>query len=414
MPTADDGLRDLSCSYIQRWLDEAILDQLVPTGAKDHDAPNSHIHSSLNEPSDIVPPPPSTPPSRIRLGSPRKRRRPDRQNEEGDGTNHGDEVGHLEEDLDKTTRRSASPVETFTLQMLRNPVEFVELADDPGSQLPVEIQQLYRDIYDLAVDRERFIPKGLEKIVQGLVPGVKARYFSEEDEPYDSSTVSRELETLQEIKTDSQLCRSSNASEAAWNSDVHSPLLKTAVMSLHPPASALPSFPPCKRMVDYGIALHPQDGDPLDLSIRRALAHLPVHSHHLNQTAYGPIRFAANAVSIETKTGANGLQEARLQVGIWIAATQQEDRQGKENDQDGGESSRKTELLIPVPIIIVIEHEWKLFFACDCGNKIEIIGHVSIGDTMSLDGLFIIVAVIRRLATWIQNDFRTWLENDFG
>lgn len=30
---------------------------------------------------------------------------------------------------------------------------------------------------------------------------------------------------------------------------------------------------------------------------------------------------------------------------------------------------------------------------------------------MSPDGLFIIVAVIRRLATWIQDDFRTWLEN---
>lgn len=93
-------------------------------------------------------------------------------------------------------------MKTFTLQMLRKPVEFVELADNPDSQLPVEIQQLYRDIYDLAVDRERFIPKGLKKAVQGLVPGVKARYFSEQDEPYDSSTASRELETLLEIKAD--------------------------------------------------------------------------------------------------------------------------------------------------------------------------------------------------------------------
>ncbi|KAH7019715.1 hypothetical protein EDB80DRAFT_887337 [Ilyonectria destructans] len=217
--------------------------------------------------------------------------------------------------------------------MLRKPVEFVELADNPDSQLPVEIQQLYRDIYDLAVDRERFIPKGLKKAVQGLVPGVKARYFSEQDEPYDSSTASRELETLLEIKADSQLCRSSNASEAAWNSDVHSPLLKTALKPFKHPLlrrHVLTSsrishacIPPMQegscydvagsKMVDYGIALHPEDGDPLDL--------------------------------------------------------------------------------------------------CDRGNKIDIIGHISIGDTMSLDGLFIIVAVIRRLATWIQDDFRTWLEN---
>ncbi|KAH6961898.1 hypothetical protein BKA56DRAFT_499600 [Ilyonectria sp. MPI-CAGE-AT-0026] len=435
----------------------------------------------------MVTPPPSTPPSQIRSGSPRKRRRPHRRQEEGEGTDGGDESSHLEEDPDKTpsassssvlsvascrlplrsvplvqsspsisqsstsqtssirksTRRSASPVKTFTLQMLRKPVEFVELADNPDAQLPIEIRQLYRDIYDLAVDRERFIPKGLKKAVQGRVPGVKARYFSEQDEPYDSSTASRELEILLEIKADAQLCRSSNASEAAWNSDVHSPLLKIALKPSKKPllrrhvltsSRISPAFiPPMQegscydvagsKMVDYGIALHPEDGDPLDLSIRRALAHLPVHSHHLNQTAYDPIRFAANAVSIETKTGANGLQEARLQVGIWIAAwytrmqqllrrtmAQEEETQDEKNDQEDGETSGKIELLIPVPVVIVIEHEWKLFFACDRGNKIDIIGHITIGDTKSLDGLFIIVAVIRRLATWIQDDFRTWLE----
>lgn len=175
--------------------------------------------------------------------------------------------------------------------MLRKPVEFVELADNPDAQLPIEIRQLYRDIYDLAVDRERFIPKGLKMAFQGLVPGVKARYFSEQDEPYDS-TASRELETLLEIKADAQLCRSSNASEAAWNSDVHSPLLKIALKPSEKPllrrhvltsSRISPAFiPPMQegscydvagsKMVDYGIALHPEDGDPLDLSIRRALA----------------------------------------------------------------------------------------------------------------------------------------------
>ncbi|KAM5343958.1 hypothetical protein ACJ41O_012495 [Fusarium nematophilum] len=139
----------------------------------------------------------------------------------------------------------------------------------------------------------------------------------------------RELESLLEIEADAQLCRSSNASEAAWNSDVHSPLLKLALKPCKQPllrrhvltsARINPAFiPPMKegsyydvvgsKMVDYGIALHPEDNEPLDRSMRRALAHLPTQTHHFNQIAYDPVRLAANAVSIETKTGSKAFKK---------------------------------------------------------------------------------------------------------
>ncbi|KAM5369670.1 hypothetical protein ACJZ2D_008929 [Fusarium nematophilum] len=75
----------------------------------------------------------------------------------------------------KSTRRSASPVKSFTLEELQKPVRYIEFANNPNAQLPVEIRQLYRDIKDLAVDREAFIPKSLKAPLLGILPDAKAR-----------------------------------------------------------------------------------------------------------------------------------------------------------------------------------------------------------------------------------------------
>ncbi|KAI3571972.1 hypothetical protein IWW34DRAFT_765410 [Fusarium oxysporum f. sp. albedinis] len=466
---ANDNAPDLRF-WIQRWLDQTI------TCGQDSPIAADLVQLPMTKrPFNMVTPPQSTPGE----DSPRKRKR--REQQERSATERGNEVDVGEEDLDKTpsasstssifppagcrfppipfslaqparsnsqsshslassarksTRRSASPVKPFTLKMLQKPVEYVEFADDAVTQLPVEIRQLYRDIKDLAVDREGFIPASLRAPLQGLLPDAKTRYYSEY-EHWDPSGAMRELEILLEIKTDAQMCRSSNASEAAWNSDVHSPLLKLALKPCEKPrlrrhvmtSTRINSIfiPPMKegsyydvagsKMVDYAVALHPEVNDPLDLAIHRVLQHSPTSTHYFNHTAYDPIRFAPTAVSIETKTGANGLQEARLQLGIWIASWSfrlhqlLDRRQIPDDNLDDVADASNPQTLIPVPVIIVVEHDWKLLFACDRGNRIDIIGDIAIGDTKSIDGLFIIVAVLRRLASWIQSDFRSWLED---
>ncbi|KAG4268349.1 hypothetical protein FPRO04_12455 [Fusarium proliferatum] len=295
----------------------------------------------------------------------------------------------------KSTRRSASPVKPFTLKMLQKPVEYVEFADDVVAQLPVEIRQLYRNIKDLAVDREGFIPASLGAALQDLLPDAKERYYAE-CEHWDPSGAMRDLTTLLEIKKDAQMCRSSNASEAAWNSDVHSPLLKLALKPFEKPqlrrhvmTSARINtifIPQMKegsyydvtgsKMVDYAVALHPEENDPLDLAIHHVLQHSPMPTHYFNHVAYDPVRFAPIAVSIETKTGTNGLQEARLQLGIWIASWSfrlhqlLDRRQIRVENLDDVADVSDPQTLIPVPVIIVVEHDWKLLFACDRGNRI--------------------------------------------
>ncbi|KAI8710495.1 hypothetical protein NCS52_01566600 [Fusarium sp. LHS14.1] len=331
----------------------------------------------------------------------------------------------------KFTRRSASPVKPGTLKDLQKPVEYVECTDNSGAQLSAPVRQLYRDIYDLAVEREGFIPASLKVPLSEHLPHTRPRYFSQ-DEHWEPDGGRRELQALLEIRDDALLCRSSNASEAAWNSDVHSPLLKLALKPFKKPlirrhiltSTPINSefVPPMRegsfydkvgsKMVDYGIALHPDEDSPLDQAIRRALQQLPTTTHYFNHVAYDPIKYAANVVSIETKTGSKGPQEARSQLGIWIASWSFRMHQlldGRQMPTGAGETGQP-QPLIPVPVIVVIEHVWRLSFACDRGHCIDIVGDVAIGDTKSLDGLLMLVAVIRRLACWIQSDFQPWLQ----
>ncbi|KAJ4307650.1 hypothetical protein N0V84_012586, partial [Fusarium piperis] len=239
----------------------------------------------------------------------------------------------------KSTKRSASPVKPGTLKELQKPVEYIEGTDNSGAQFPAVVRQLYLDIYDLAVEREGFIPASLKTLLSEHLPRTRPRYFSQNGH-WELDGGKRELDALLDIMGEALLCRSSNASEAAWNADVHSPLLKVALGPFKEPlirqhiltSTPINSefVPPMKegsfydkvgsKMVDYGIALHPEEDSPLGQSIRRALRPLPSSKQYLNHAAYDPIKYAANVVSIETKTGSGGPQEARSQLGIWIAS----------------------------------------------------------------------------------------------
>lgn len=126
------------------------------------------------------------------------------------------------------------------------------------------------------------------------------------------------------------------------------------------------------KMVDYGIALHPDENSALGQAIRRDLHQLPTSMNYLNHVAYEPIKSAANTVSIETKAGSKDPREARSQLGIWISSWsfrvhQLLDGRKMPADVDVAAESRT---LIPVPVILVIEHVWTLSFACDRGHWI--------------------------------------------
>lgn len=51
-------------------------------------------------------------------------------------------------------------------------------------------------------------------------------------------------------------------------------------------------------------------------------------------------------------------------------------------------------------MLLFVEHEWKILFACDHETHLDVIGDMSIGDTKSIIGLYTIIAILRELAKW--------------
>ncbi|KAH6983682.1 hypothetical protein BKA56DRAFT_483122, partial [Ilyonectria sp. MPI-CAGE-AT-0026] len=127
----------------------------------------------------------------------------------------------------------------------------------------------------------------------------------------------------------------------------------------------------------------------------------------VNQTPYPPLQFRTIAVSIETKA-AGSAEEGRLQLGVWTAAWHQ-----RMNDFFNSGIAKTTDsaqrTIITLPLLLSVEHNWKLFFACDRGDRLEVVGEMSVGDTNTLIGLYTIVAVVRELANWVDSTFREWV-----
>ncbi|KAF2842308.1 hypothetical protein M501DRAFT_1055020 [Patellaria atrata CBS 101060] len=68
-----------------------------------------------------------------------------------------------------------------------------------------------------------------------------------------------------------------------------------------------------------------------------------------------------------------------------------------------------------IPVIIVLNHNWHLYFAVDYGNHIKILqANMSIGDTSDLIRIYCIVAVFRRLGKWGVDVFEPWVKTAIG
>jgi hypothetical protein len=65
--------------------------------------------------------------------------------------------------------------------------------------------------------------------------------------------------------------------------------------------------------------------------------------------------------------------------------------------------------LITMPLLLIVEHSWVLSFVCDRGDRLEVVGDVTLGETADLKGLYTIVAALRELADWMQGPFAEWI-----
>ena len=215
--------------------------------------------------------------------------------------------------------------------------------------------------------------------------------------------------------------------EPAWNSEVHSSILRLALeghwevrelwyeditvarisnKSLVPWNVATGAMQ--SKMVDYAIVINPSRKFTDDAS-------KSLHNHiieklrtenaaSINQTAAEWIRFKPIGVNVETKKGAVGEDDAHVQLGTWLTAQYSRLRQLV--------SAKKTKLP-SFPVLSVQGQRWLLMIACMRENgRIDLFKELHLGDTNSIVGVYQVIAAIRRIAQWVNDDYRPWLERE--
>jgi len=234
-----------------------------------------------------------------------------------------------------------------------------------------------------------------------------------------------EIAQLHEVLAASERCGYWNRSEAAWNLLVHWPMLKIALSSLDyvsaelvTSAEILTPFVPEVRtpggsmsqvpilaqskIVDFAIVLQPphENEEPPSYTLVQGL---PFDERTLNQTDYGPLKYFPAPVPVETKTTRGDLEDAKVQLGVWVAAWFRRIRLLPH---------RTDEATIPVPMITVDGAKWAVYYACEREDKIIIYGPLDLGDTNTIDGIYKLLACLRAIGRWVEEEFKDWFEQN--
>ncbi|KAH8907508.1 hypothetical protein BR93DRAFT_926528 [Coniochaeta sp. PMI_546] len=358
-------------------------------------------------------------------------------------------------------RRPIIEQKTQALVALKKPIYHMPLDDNKKEQLPQDIRALYDRLYDITVEYEGIAPWEVREEINGQLARpwrescFKRRETSSAPGGGDAEARRRdlayvELEALCKIKSVAWKCRQRGRSEAAWNTMVHAPLIQLALDRpeyvhvgwevVTTAQIAKPFVPPMadssltdfadRKMVDLAMVLEPEvDSDSegpeeakrqvagqeddaaleqrfcrLAYAIQRVVRSRPPDRQTINQSLHTPLLDWPIGISIETRTdGAN--EEGRVQLAVWTAAWHER----MKNLMTAACMWSSDTRVITMPLLLIVEHNWVLSFACDRGDWLEIVGEMTLGETASLKGLYTLVAVLRELAVWMQGQFAEWM-----
>ena len=224
-------------------------------------------------------------------------------------------------------------------------------------------------------------------------------------------------------------CVAEGDPEPAWNSEVHSRVLRLALeghwqtqevwykditvarisnKSLVPWNIATGAMQ--SKMVDYAIVINPSQeftGDPSKNLHNHIIEKLRFEKAgaSINQTAAEWVRFRPIGVNVETKKGAVGEDEAHVQLGTWLTAQYSRLRQLMPG---------KVKTKLPsFPVLSVQGQRWLLMIACIRENgRIDLIKELHLGVTGTFMGVYQVIAAIRRIAQWVNDVYRPWFERE--
>ncbi|PCD23268.1 hypothetical protein AU210_014791 [Fusarium oxysporum f. sp. radicis-cucumerinum] len=225
-------------------------------------------------------------------------------------------------------------------------------------------------------------------------------------------------------------CLRMGRSEAAWNHEVHFPLLCLALRNRSKgafqrlvnvkscsSASIIPDyrirFAPDKK-IDFCVYLDPHH-DPNDTNIASTVdtvrAHLPGLS--INPTDDLSLLSSPIAIPIETNRPGEGLDTANLQVATFLTAhltlLQRLLDAGASVPVQDGEKAPSVDDLGFLPGLIVQGNTWNFIAASRQDSRIVIWSETSLGSTGDIFGIYQIVASLQLLRQWIGTTYWPWL-----
>lgn len=247
----------------------------------------------------------------------------------------------------------------------------------------------------------------------GFLRQPRPEWFStasaEEDEAEDNADTHR---TMQKICRNSRKCKVKMEYEPAWNDLVHSRILEEALdrqasvdfrnITLCRTLREFHDDDPALRenKVDYGIFLQPTQGND---GLSNRLADLSAEGIHVTHFALSDFAPTPLAISIETKTLQAKPIEGPVQLANWVRAHfRQLTRVVERRGHDAG---RELPIL---PLIYVFGNTWRVDFAHRLDGKTVVYGGITVGETDTLYGCYQVCAAIRRLALWVETEFRAW------
>lgn len=218
------------------------------------------------------------------------------------------------------------------------------------------------------------------------------------------------FDSIQLINEVARECANNDVSEAEWNSEVHSRILRLALHGTwkskgvwyHDVTTArihdkhlvpvVSQIPMQSKMVDYCLILR-----DLEDSVKAKLKANRIDT--INHTDAPYLRFNPIAVSIETKRGGEDEEAANVQLGLWVCAHFAKLRQ---MIPDGTS-------IPPIVLVLVQGHDWKMLIAdAPVDGGVVLFRYQMMGQTDRVLGICKLVASIQRIAQYVCEEYRDW------
>lgn len=117
-------------------------------------------------------------------------------------------------------------------------------------------------------------------------------------------------------------------------------------------------------MVDFALLLEPaRDSSPLRSALESLVRSLPLSHKFVNATAYGKLQVCPAPVAIETKLGSGDEDEAKAQLGVWVAAWFAR-MSLLCSEGEGGAG------VISVPTLLISGTTWAMYHASNTGDAV--------------------------------------------